>query len=163
MGSGSGESHLDLDRGRDTIITPLLGSFMLPSRMKDAMHHLREGGQFMKMVEQYARFLNQTWAGLGHSNQMLVQLIATLLEIAQRPGITPVELGHRLKISDSAAGRNVSILGREGWPRGKGGHNLISYEQDPLDAKLKRCYLNKKGERLLREWMGVESEGGYHE
>jgi DNA-binding MarR family transcriptional regulator len=159
MGSGCGESHSGLDRGRDTIITPLLGSFMLPSRMKDAMHHLREGGQFMKMVEQQAELLNQMWGDLGHSSQMLVALLATLLEIARRPGITPVELGQRLKISDSAAGRNVSILGHEGWPRGKGGHNLIAYEQDPYDAKLKRCYLNHRGERLIRKWMGVFGDG----
>lgn len=120
-------------------------------------------GGFMQAIEDTAEFIKQVRDDLDTNNQMLIQVLATLLEIARRPGITPTEIAQRLGLSVSAAGRNVFLLGREGWKDGKAGrnegHDLIRIERDRFDVKKKCCYLNTKGERMLKRWLRVDERG----
>lgn len=120
-------------------------------------------GGFMQAIEDTADFIKQVRDDLDTNNQMLIQVLATLLEIARRPGITPTEIAQRLGLSVSAAGRNVFLLGREGWKDGKAchnkGHNLIRVERDRFDVKKKCCYLNSDGERMIRRWLRITDRG----
>lgn len=87
------------------------------------------------------------------NSNMPLQTLATLLEIAYQPGITPTEIASRLGMTVSAAARNVSLLEQEDWT-GKKGLNLLRVERDPLDYKRKLCYLNFKGEETMKQVIG---------
>lgn len=100
-------------------------------------------------LDKLIKFVDQVRKHLG--DKIPIQQLATLLEIAKKQGITASQIANNLRLSDSAAGRNVSLLTQDGWPRGSGGYDLIRVERDPFDAKRKMCKLNPKGENVMSE------------
>jgi DNA-binding MarR family transcriptional regulator len=80
--------------------------------------------------------------------EMQAQQIVTFLTIAAKPLLTVSELGQSVGQSTSAVSRNVAALGKT-HRGGKPGLDLVIYEDDVADRRLKRIRLNPQGLRIM--------------
>src|SRR5687767_3682736 len=71
-----------------------------------------------------------------HDPEITSQAISVLLLIATRPGITMLEVGGQVDLSNTASSRNIHKF------RNKGdGLGLIRQEEDPADGRRKLLFL----------------------
>jgi DNA-binding MarR family transcriptional regulator len=83
-----------------------------------------------------------------HPN-MTPNAMMAFLTIATNPGISVREVQKKLIVPSSSAVRAVSLLSSTHRPgQGGGGLDLIRYDDDITDRRVKHLYLKEKGERL---------------
>lgn len=85
-------------------------------------------------------------------DNMIVRELTLLLEIANRPDCTLVELGASTGISAPSMSRFVASLGQYG-------HGLVSATEDRENRRLKRVRLTPKGEGLVAALLNDLKEG----
>lgn len=84
--------------------------------------------------------------------EMPAQRVATYLTIAQREGISVVEMSNLTGQSTSSSTRNLQSLGVNklvGKRLGKNGVGLVRLEADPIDGRKKNCYLTPLGHTVI--------------
>lgn len=82
----------------------------------------------------------------------------TLLTVAERPGITLLDLAERLEMAQSSATRNADVLGSYGR-RSKKGMGLLE-RREGADRRQRELYLTRKGARVLAEVVAALGEAG---
>lgn len=77
-----------------------------------------------------------------------VQAVETFFTVAATPDIPMADLQESLALASSSISRNVALLGaihRAGRP----GLGLLDAYEDPLNRRMKRVKLTKRGEHLM--------------
>ena len=92
-------------------------------------------------------------------HQMRVNQLIFLLLIAEKPGITQVELSQKdhLNCSRAAVTRNIDVFGCgnvRGLPDRHKFAGFVEAVLDERDNRYKRLYLTKKGESFLEAYLG---------
>ena len=76
--------------------------------------------------------------------------IAILMAVGAAPGITQTELGEKLNVKQGTLSRAVGLLGSKGY-RNVEAMNLLKWESDASDGRVKRLSLTKDGEKLVKK------------
>lgn len=80
---------------------------------------------------------------------MSLQTVIAFLLVAEQEGRTVGEISEKLRLTRSAASRNLALWFDEAT-YGEPGYGLIRIAEDPRDRRNKRLYLTSKG-RLFKE------------
>lgn len=76
-----------------------------------------------------------------------LQTLATLVAIAQEPGLTLTDIQTRTGLTKTTATRTVQLLAS--WQReGVKGHGLVIAKEDSSERRRKRIYLTNRGKQL---------------
>lgn len=77
-----------------------------------------------------------------------IQAVETFFTVAGEPGIHMADLQESLQLASSSVSRNVALLGAI-HRAGKPGLGLLDAYEDPLNRRMKRVKLTKRGEHLM--------------
>lgn len=77
------------------------------------------------------------------------QMILAFLFIGWNEGCSMDDMAESLKISPSAAGRNAVKLCTK--YNGRTGYGLVDIDVDPINTRIRRLHLSKKGEAFMKQ------------
>lgn len=91
------------------------------------------------------------------SADITAQRLLILICVFFNEGLSQKELLSRLdSTSITALSRNLAEMS-EWTPRKVAGPGLIELRQDPMNLRVKRVYLSKKGKNFVRRWLAASA------